>query len=224
MAPIEGPPISGKDISNVLSGTDLHHGGIRIGSAALAIVGGIMMLSSSSDADLQSNAASQKSESLLNKDTIWMPTVELAEETMRQLETGSGYSVSITPGVKPLPSIKSREATYNMHNWFVPIGDWYNMDTSLFSYSGQPQSSVVLEIALLSYELSYGRFNVQVAMKLIDPASGIVVGNARSYSHSQVDDIEKLFEGDASGFKQMFRRTTKPLVTDCIEILGLRKT
>ena len=153
-----------------------------------------------------------------------MPTVELAEETMRQLETGSDYSVSIASGVKLLPTIKSREATHFMHNWLVPIGDWYNMDTSLFSYSGQPQSRVVLEVALLNYELRYGKFNVQVAMKLVDPASGTVVGNARSYTNSQVDDIEKLFEGDASGFKQMFRRTTKPLVTDCIEILGLRKT
>ena len=217
IVPIEGPPLSGLDLSSV-------GGGQAIGSSGLAMLGGVLMLVDDPEADARSAAASQSIGSLLDKNEIWEPTVEIAKETLRQLETASSNSVSVNSEVQPLPGVKRKEATLLMENWLVPIKDWYNMDITPFSYSEQPSSAAVLEVGLSNYELSGGRFFIQIMMKLVNPASRLVVANARCYSYPEVGDVEKLFEGDAAGYKQVFRKTTAALVAECIEELGLLKT
>lgn len=225
IVPVEGPPLSGTDLSSArLSGAGLVASSPAIGSSGLAIVGGVMMLLSVPEADARSAAASQSIESLLDKDEIWEPTVEIAKETMDQLGTASSYSVSVSSEIQPLPGVKRREATYFMENWMAPLRSWYNMSTSPFSYSEQPSSGAVLEVGLLNYELSFGYLLVQVVMKLVDPESGSVIANVRCYSYPEVGVVEKLFEGDAAGYKQVFRETTVALVTECTEELGLNKT
>ena len=46
----------------------------------------------------------------------------------------------------------------------------------------------------------------------------------RNWSSPKVGEVETLFENDAAGYKRVFRETIVPLVTECIEDFGLRKT
>jgi hypothetical protein len=225
IVPIEGPPLSGMGLSKAgLSGAELVAGGTAVGSNALLVVGGVMMIAALPEANANSAAASQRIESLLDNDEIWEPTVELAQEAIRHLEITSNYSVSIDSGIKPLPGVEQREATFFMENWMAPIRAWYNADRSPFSYSEQLTPGVVLEVGLSNYELSTDYFLIQVVMKVVDPATGIVIANARKFSNSRFDDIDSLFEDDAAAYKQLFREITAELVQECIDKLGLNKS
>jgi hypothetical protein len=74
----------------------------------------------------------------------------------------------------------------------------------------------------LNYELSGGRFIVQVAMKLVDADSAATIANARNFSYSEIEHTDRLFEDNASLFIQVFRDSTSTLIAECIEDLGLR--
>lgn len=212
IAPMEVPPLSGTDLS-----------GVSFPGAALPVIGGVLVIAQIPKADAKSTAASKAVESLLDSKENWEPSVEIANETMRQLRTAGNFSVDISSKIKPMPGVQRREATAFMENWMAPIRTWYNRDTSPFDYSNRLSSDAVLEVGLSNYELSIGRFIMQVHMKLVDPASGNVIANARSSSILRVRDLNGLFEHGGVGFKQLFRTTTRILVRDSIEKLGLNK-
>jgi hypothetical protein len=206
-----------------LSGAEFVAGGTTVGSNALLVVGSVMMIAAQREANAKSAAASQTIESLLDKDEIWQPTVELAQEATRLLENASSYSVSTDSNIKPLPGVEQREATFFMENWMAPIRAWYNADRSPFSYSDQINSGVVLEVGLLNYEMTADYFSIQVMMKVVDPETGMAIANARKFSSSRFDDFDSLFEHDAAAYKQLFRDITAKLVQGCIDKLGLNK-
>jgi hypothetical protein len=225
IVPIEGPPLSGTGLSKAnLSGAGLVAGGTTVGSNALLVVGSVMMIAAQSEANAKSAAASQSIESLLDKDEIWEPTVELAQEATRLLENTSSYSVSTDSKIKPLLGVEQREATFFMENWMAPIRAWYNADKSPFSYSDQINSGVVLEVGLSNYSMTADYFLIQVVMKVVDPETGMVIANARKFSNSRFDDIDTLFEDDAAAYKQLFREITAELVQECIDKLGLNRS
>ena len=224
IVPIEGPPLSGRDLSGGLSGAELVAGATTTGSNALLLAGGILMLMEVPEANLRSAAASENIESLLDRHEIWEPTAEIAKETMRQLETASNFPVTASLDVKPLPGVKRREATLFMENWMAPLRAYYNMGSTPYNYSEQPSYGAVLEVGILNYELSAGYFLVQVTMKLVDPATGAVMANTRKFSNSKIGDPDRLFDDNAAAYKQLFRDTTKALVTECIDNLGLGKS
>jgi hypothetical protein len=224
IVPIEGPPLSGMGLSRAnLSGAELVAGGTTVGSNALLVVGSVLMIAALPEANVSSAAASQRFESLLDKDEIWEPTVELAQEATRQLESASNYAVSADSEIKPLPGVEQREATFFMENWMAPIRAYYNTDRSPFSYSDQINSGVVLEVGLSNYEMSADYFLIQVMMKVVDPETGMVIANARKFSNTRFHDLDSLFEEDAAAYKQLFREITAELVQECIDKLGLNK-
>ncbi len=224
IVPIEGPPLSGMGLSRAnLSGAELVVGGTTVGSNALLVAGGVMMIAALPEANASSAAASQRIESLLDNDEIWEPTVELAQEAILQLEVASNYAVSVDSEIKPLPGVKRREATFFMENWMAPLRAWYNADRSPFSYSDQINSGVVLEVGLGNYEMTANYFLIQVMMKVVDPETGIVIANARKYSNTRFRDLDSLFEEDAAAYKELFRDITAKLVQGCIDKLGLHK-
>ena len=224
VVPIEGPPLSGLDLSEAyLSGAGLMAGGATTGSNSLIVVGGLLMMTEQSEANTKSAAASQSIESLLDSDEIWEPTVELALEATRLLENASSFSVSTDSEIKPLPGVKRREATFYMENWMKPLRAWYNADRSPFSYPQQIDSGVVLEIGLLNYEMSLGYFSIQVVMKVVDPKTGMVIANTRKFSNNKFDDIDSLFDDEAAAYKQLFREITAELVQECIDKLRLNE-
>ncbi|MEE8288394.1 MAG: hypothetical protein V3R25_03170 [Nitrosomonadaceae bacterium] len=202
IVPIEAPPLSGPDLL-------------------------LMLLMDLPRANKQSTTLSQIAEDLLNKNEIWEPTVEIAKETMRQLETVSNYSVSVDPEIKPVPGVKRKEITNLKEDWLTPLRKFYNMDTSPFSYPEQPSTGAVLEVGLLNYNIYYGdQFLVFVMMKLVDPASGSIMANAQCslwyYSINPIHNDSSFFASD-NGFKKNFRETMAAIVPNCIKYLGFSK-
>ena len=219
---IEGPPLHGEDLKTRDITTSLISSSIIYGPIGLAWTLGYLM-TDLPEKEKQRMATIQDSVTFLNENEIWEPTVEIAGETKRHLEVVSNFSVGVDPEIKPLPGIEQREITYLMENWKPTLRNWYNMETSSFDYSEQPSSGAVLEIGLLDYSLSRERLWITVMMKLVNPTSRLVIANAQCRFGTNYDDLEKLFENDASGFKKLFRETTAKHVPECIEELGLHK-
>jgi hypothetical protein len=177
--------------------------------------------------------------SFLNENEIWVPTVEIAEETMRQLKSGYKYSVSVDPEIKPLPGIESLEDMKTTDKMKTPkIRMWYDMDQSSFDYSEQPSSGAVLEISKENYifneKAGYpgatpgGVFSMHIYMKLIDPVSRSVIANADcryfgpNLFYNRIK-MEELFTNAGANFKKIFREAATEIVPQCIESLGLQK-
>ncbi len=197
-------------------------GGTTLGSNSLLVVGGVMMLIDLPQANRQSAIASKSIESLLDQGGIWEPTLVVAEEAKRQLTAKNKTLVTVEPYLKRLPGVEERNATFFMENWMAPLRTWYNESPSTFDYTDQLNFDAVLEVGLLNYELTSGSFLLQIVTKLVDPSTGEVLANARSFSNTRVENVGKLFESDADGYKQVFRATAAELVGDCIAKLGLR--
>ena len=159
---------------------------------------------------------------MLDQKEIWEPTQVVAEEARRQLAAKNEFSVSVEPDLQRLSGVEERDATFFMENWMAPLRSWYNESPSTYDYTGQPKFSAILEVGLLNYELTTGYLLVQVVTKLVDPSTGVILANARNFSNTKVEDVEKLFENDADGYKRFFQTIAAGLVEDCIADLGLR--
>jgi hypothetical protein len=242
IVPIEGPPLSGIDLAMIelppgavpVAGNDTFGNkyvweaarwGLLVTSGYIGAVPIILIFDEPVVGEppwyTDSSSRVQGLESFLDNYEIWEPTAEIAEEAMRQLKTASGYAVTVNEEVRPLPGVERREATYLMENWMAPLRAWYNMDESPFGYDVQSDDGAVLEVGLLNYELTNGLFLIQVVMKLVDPETGSVIANARNASYPKIGNPAPLFADDAEGYKRLFRANIRPLVTQCINDLGL---
>ena len=192
--------------------------------------------------------------SLSNKNEIWEPSNEVAKITKHHLETVDNYSITIAPDVEPLPGVESWEVGKRKMNWnwYIPVKNWYNEDTSSIDYMEQPNSDIVMEVSTpensLHFELRGGvpvyngssssdRYILWISMKLVDTASRTVLANATCVGlwPPKLNFLEglgfgkiqlnrnSLFANGGSVFKEIFHSTAKIAIPECIESLGLQK-
>ena len=142
-------------------------------------------------------------EEVLNRSDAWMPTVGLAGETATQLRVGGGVDVEVVDGYLALLRIADRSRTQLMENWLGPIRDWYNENKSSYGYVKLPNKNVdaVLEVGIANYEIVFDGLVVQVMSKLIDPATGRVLGRSRNYSYVDTPPMENLFDDEGQIYK-----------------------
>jgi hypothetical protein len=157
---------------------------------------------------------------------VWVPTVALAREVERQL-VGRGVEVSVDRGVRPLPGVAQREVTTLMENWMAPLRAYYN-DTkpdSTYASLGAGPLVAVLEVGVMNYEVGLdSHLLVQVFMRLVDPATGRLIGRARAadpFHLLSVDPLESALANDSAKFKVIFDQATRGLVADALLQLGL---
>ncbi len=188
--------------------------------------------------------------SLSNKNEIWEPSNEVAKITKRHLETVGNYSITIAPDVEPLPGVESWEVGRRKFNWnwYIPVKNWYNEDTSSIDYMEQPNADTVMEVSTPQTSLyrysgtSLGhsdvdRYMLWISMKLVDTTSRTVLANATcvglwpqtrdffgrlGLGKSQLNRNSLLANG-GSGIKELFRKTAALAVPECIKSLGLHK-
>jgi len=195
-----------------------------------------------------------KIDSLSNKNEIWEPSNEVAKITKHHLETVDNYSITIAPDVEPLPGVESWEVGKRKMNWnwYIPVKNWYNEDTSSIDYMEQPNSDIVMEVSTpensLYFELRGGvpvyngssssdRYILWISMKLVDTASRTVLANAtcvglwppklnflelHGFGKIQLNR-NSLFANGGSVFKEMFHKTAELAVPECIKSLGMQK-
>jgi len=228
IVPLEPPPLTfgpGVDVGTALASNVGAGMSYSLGEAtaqagrALWVVSGIVMLV---DAPRQSRIADRQAESaeaILNAKDVWVPTVALAQEAQALLQAAGVSQVRVAEQVQPLPGVKNRERTMTMHNWYQPVKDWYDQDTSPFEYR-EPEiqpGELVLEVGLGNYEVMKDTMFVMVYTKLVDPATGATIARERKYKYPTVGKTEPLFRGDASGFKATFTDVARPALRECLQ-------
>lgn len=190
----------------------------------LFAISGIVILANLPEQTRRANQRAESAEAVLNADDVWVPTLALAEVARALLTEAGAGEIRISTELRTVPGIENRERTITMHNWYRPIGDWYGMARTPFSYV-EPEvlpGERVLEIGLANYELGPGRvLYLLVSAKLVDPVSGKVLRKARKFVYPEVADPRTLFAGDASAFKHAFAAAGRSALKDALRSLGL---
>jgi hypothetical protein len=153
----------------------------------------------------------------------WEPTLELAKIVAEQLSM-SGKNADVSGKVEPLVTIQDRGRTFLMENWMAPIRSWYNDTEPKKQYRSLAQEGIdaVIEVGISNYEIAFSRkLLLQVHLKLIEPASGKILGRARAYSLTPVAPTEELFASNASTFKEVVTASGKQLIVSNLKELGL---
>lgn len=191
--------------------------------AAMFAVYGILILVEGGAFDAGSSLPAIPLDEVLKRSDAWMPTVGLAGETATQLRVGGGVDVEVVDGYLALLRIADRSRTYFMENWLAPIRAWYNENKSSYSYVKLPNKNVdaVLEVGIANYEIVIDGLVVQVMSKLIDPATGRVLGRSRNYSYVDTPPMENLFDDEGQIYKEFFARVTRDLIAANLKELGL---
>lgn len=178
------------------------------------------------EASRRGEEISKSYQAALDREGAWVPTLVLANEVRAQL-AAKEVETTVAPGVKPIPGVKDRSYTALMENWLAPTRAWYNDTSPVADYGDLPNdpSLYVLEVGMINYEIvPGGSLMVQVAMKVIDPATGRVMGRARAANSWELPDLSPLdqtFSGNASRFKEAFIQTGREIVRKCLGDLGL---
>lgn len=126
----------------------------------------------------------------------------------------------VSPGIMPSQEEAAKIAALHVIPMEAP-------PLSAFSLSEPPRSGVWvhgLEVALINYALVSDRLMLQVAMKLIHPLDGRVVGRARAGNASDMANLgplDQAFANDAAHFKRVFSEAAEPLVEECLLSLGM---
>lgn len=152
----------------------------------------------------------------------WLPAVELTREAARQL-AAAGKAATMAAGVQPLPGMQDRGRTSLMENWLAPVRSWYNDETPSTRYAelGARQVDAVVEVGISNYEVHAGGLLLQVHLKLIDPASGRLLARARASSFTPLPPMDEVFASDARELKAAVLRQGKPLITTCLQEIGM---
>jgi hypothetical protein len=200
-----------------------------IGAArAVGVVSSILIIieatsSVNAPASAETIDKSNKIESLIRGNEIWIPTRVLADDATNQI-AATGRSVVCVPGVQLIPGVTIRDYTLFNENWLRPIRDWYNSDTSSFNYAslGADKSDAVLEVALVNYSVALeNRLLVQVMVKLVDPLTGKTIGRARDWDNPEIENLDKVLSDNGKKLKQVFAHTGSGLINKCLYDLGI---
>lgn len=204
----------------------LGSGGSIETARGFAVFNTIAILSELPEASKRSRALSQSYQAALDQKGAWVPTVVLANEIQAQL-AAQGIQATVAPQVKPIPGVKDRSPTLFMENWLAPIRAWYNDTVPAPDYGDLPRdkSLYVLEVGVINYEIDQaGGLLLQVAMKVIDPSSGKVIGRTRAanpWNMPKLAPLDQAFAGNASRFKDAFVLTGRESARTCLTELGL---
>ena len=94
---------------------------------------------------------------------------------------------------------------------------WYAEPRSQIDYSDLKKRGVdgVVEIGILNYETFFKTLLMQVIVKLVDPATGAVLGKARSAGNEKIEPFT------AEQFKLVFAQMASTLTADNLARIGL---
>ena len=105
----------------------------------------------------------------------------------------------------------------------APIRSWYNDERPSTRYAplAVRQIDAVAEVGVSNYEIHAGRLLLQVHVKLIDPASGQILGRARAWSSTELPSMDEVFAADAKRLKESVSRAGNKLILSCLQELGV---
>ncbi len=176
--------------------------GVAMAARGLVVAHGLLMLMALPEASKEAAKVAESIESLLFKDTSWVPGVVLAQEIGKRLRAGGHYEVVVVEEVYAIPGIENRERTFWMMNWWVPTRQWYNEDPSAYQYRRLVDEGIdaIVEVAIANYAVTgSGKLFGYVLIKLVDPVSGKVLARGREWDVSR--PLRTPFQNNAEELK-----------------------
>jgi hypothetical protein len=193
----------------------------------LARVGGVVtsvaILAEMPAAAKRSAAASQRLQELLSQEGPWEPTMILAREAAARLSATGQRQVTVRPKIEPIPGLANRHNPLTK-NWQGPIRTWYNQAQASAAFQGETMAKkdAVVEIAILNYEINPdNQLHLQVLMRVVDPATGQIIGRGRVGERFAVGPHDQAFTRNLRQFKEVFTQRGKDLVARCLTEAGL---
>jgi hypothetical protein len=152
----------------------------------------------------------------------WLLTVELAKAAGSWL-AAHGRMTSQSRDIHAIPGIEERNRTVFMENWMAPIRAWYNNETPTpgTTVLNQLDASLIVDVGVSNYEIHAGKLLLQVHVRLIDPATGRLLGRARDSSFTEQPPMDTMFADDARAFKAASLTAGSRLLASCLQELGL---
>ena len=191
----------------------------------LLLAGTLLMLAelNSPEREQRQAAASAQAEQILRKNELWSPNVEVAREVVQQL-TVKGINAAVADNVLPLPPLQADEKAGT--NWRpIPWNQaaiWYGDENKTDRYRSfaSDSSMAVIEVGISVYSIELGMFMAQVHLKLIDPATGTILGRSRGYDYYDRIRGEDLWSNDGARFKALFAQLIKKSVAEAVRDIG----
>jgi hypothetical protein len=160
---------------------------------------------------------------MLSQDGPWEPTMILAQEAAARLSAARQRRVTVNPKIQPIPGLADRHNPLSK-NWQGPIRAWYNQGEAPARFPGETtaKTDAVVEIAILNYEINPdNQLHLQVLLKVVDPATGQVIGRGRAAERFAVGPHDQAFTRNLRQFKEVFAQRGKDLVARCLTEAGL---
>ena len=195
---------------------------LQTGGRVAVMVSGVLMLLELPEAMRNSAKVANSFDAMLAAGDAWLPTAVLAREAAGQIAAGGRYAVVAKDGLQPLAGLNNRERTFFGENWMAPLRDWYDQGFSRTTYRSLQQEGIdaVLEVGLLNYALYRDNLMLQVCLKLVDPATGSVLGRAKAVDYREIAG-SGLFNDNGSSFKRLFLDIGNKLLTEDLKDIGL---
>lgn len=151
----------------------------------------------------------------------WTSSLIIAEQAAAKLNTAPRRAV-LSSDYRQLP-LANAERTASLGNWQNAVQRWYNDETEALDYRQFTAGDVdaVLEVGVGAYRIFYGQVSLQVLLKLIDPASGRVIGRIDVKDYSVEDSVAALLGEEAEQFKAVTTDMGSRLVARSLSELGL---
>jgi hypothetical protein len=187
------------------------------------VVASVAILAEMPAAARRSAAASRRLKELLSREGPWEPTMILAREAAARLSASGQRQVTVNPKIQPILGLADRHNPLTK-NWHGPIRTWYiQAETSApFQAEAEAKTDAVVEIAILNYEINPdNQMNLQVLVKVVDPATGQVTGRARGGERFAVGPPDQAVTHNLQQLKDIFAQKGKDLVTRCLTEAGL---
>ncbi len=233
VVPMEAPPLEyvAWEASDLLMLENLTPGGIiRIGGRQAKIVASgismvitLMDMKDLVDALQERLAIAESMENMLDEEEAWVPTIVLSREVAGRIALEGRSAVILEREIHEIPGITSKGRTVFLENWMAPLRAWYNRDRSSFDYTCYLDRKVdaILEVGLMNYSLVESHLLLQVVLKLIDPATGHVLGRTRDVVMVRTPHPRKLFMDGGRPFKMLFAAAGRDSVVANLTYLGL---
>lgn len=193
------------------------------GAGALVVLYGVVaLIRLPSEANI-SKSNYEKINAMVSDNNAWVPTMALANKAAEILKSCGKYNMVSRTGVVELPGIKNRASTFFMESWMAPLRSWYKANPSLLHYGNKHgvMADAILEVGMLNYSIYRENLIIQIALKLVDPKTGEILGRTKSIAMVPVGKPKDLFKDGAELFKNAFRDAGSNLLMESLSDISL---
>ncbi|WP_020565067.1 hypothetical protein [Methylosarcina fibrata] len=190
------------------------------------LIAGLVAESELTEADgsLQISDLTDQTEALVpatQASAYWSPSRMLAQDAAEQLTTDR-LKATLSDSFYRLP-MPGGDRAAEQGAWREAISRWYEQDRSSVDYRQADLNRIdaVLEVGISSYRIFENQTSLKVLVKLVDPATGQVIGRSSAQTQAAEDSAKSLLSRESERFKTLIAGLGRKLVARNLSELGL---